>query len=235
LGISLFSFYEFDQEFQVTKKFKVPNSPIAFTIHLNDRMENEIFCLTHGENQLLKLNENFELMKSLTKNDKILFKFSETYENFWDIGSDKNSLYMIDRQSKFIYRLTFDLVPLDKIKIDCNPITINVSEKTICVLDSDYNIYFYDIQTQKLKKVHITFFEFPLKISNINNKFYIISAKNKKIICFNDEATKTEEFSFGDNLKKYIKDDNDGNLVFDNRFLYCSSFHEKCILKFNIL
>ena len=244
-----FAIYKLNENMEVTYKLLVGFKNQFIDIAVNDK--NEIFCLAHiavnQANTMFGLSYNpRRIYKYIFENNDIKLEKYFEGQNIHNISSllipngiscNKNNLYVSDELNDII-KYNFDLKPLEHIKLynDSEGTKgIRVSENTICVFYQK-SIFFWSTDKHKLKRKYYLNLE-ESRLSYISPNFYITSPKQKKIYCFNENENFTmEEIDISEiNIEKeYIKDSNDGYLMYHDRYLFCLSHSQKCILKFEL-
>jgi hypothetical protein len=198
---------------------------VAYTVRQNENMKNEIFGINDLFNRLVKYDDKLR---------PIICYDNKSYGGVisFSISYDENYLYVGDTKYEKIRRFTFDLEPLENIKIACKTNSLAISEKLICVNDNEKGVHFYDKNNHKLIRSLDGSFGI---ISYMHSKFIVPCPKVAKILCFStDDAVCLELIKVRNEIREYIKESNDGCIFSDDSFLYCVSVSKNCILKFKI-
>ena len=148
----------------------------------------------------------------------------------------KNKLFVAYRLNKQIKRFNEDLYFEKSFELDYQPAQIKIANNIACVKPDEKNsLYFYDIETFKLKR---TFNNGLARISQINENFFEYCFDSKKIYCYSEDGELSEIIDISRLGIKNYSDGNfenfkwNGNLVYFNSNLVLSTQKAKKFIKF---
>jgi len=201
----------FDENFNEIKKV---NLGLSFGCTINKT--GDIYVTDCKNNCIYKMDVELNMVKKEGSHGSGDFQFHSPLS----ICFENNFLYICDRLNERIQILNDNLEFVDKIKLQFEPKSIKIIDKTIGICSLN-GTYFYKLDTKQLIK------QYPKivgKINKINSSFYVLSYKtSNKIYCFDHLGSLTEEISIK-SLNQYFSDPCDGSIAVYKKNLIISSY-----------
>ena len=220
---SLSLYNEFLNLLKSVDKIDGKNFKPAAIVSNND---NEIFISDWEEHQIIKIDMNFNKIKSYNS----FGSGDNDLARPWSLSFNNNILYVCDFKNKALKLFDNNLEFTQSVKLNYLPWMMKVSDSTVCInAYVVYNTFFYS----KADYTLVYFYNHQqCRINEINSCFYGYSYKTNEVFCYDDKGLFIESLSLIDQIDETDSHCDDGCIMLFDTGLAISFFKKKMIIKF---
>jgi hypothetical protein len=167
----------YDQRFNILKTVCMINNTAISPRGIAFSKRNELYISDTpymNDHSIHMMDFNLNLIKSFGKSGK------DNREFYFPIGlvCKNDRLYVCDNGNQRIQILSLDLEYVDTLKLTFQPLSIKISDSTVCI-SGDAGTYFYDLKTKELKYKYLEVYG---RVNKIDSIFFVtnrsVSLKN---------------------------------------------------------
>jgi hypothetical protein len=180
----------YDQNFQVLKQTEKLNGKGFFSGSLTLDNESFLYIVDCMHHKIIKTDLDFKAL--------VVVGANKEFDRPCGICAQRDSIYVCDYTNKRIQKLKKSLHLVDMHQLDFEPWYIKANSYTLCVTSTLFEIFFFDLETFRLKNKYDGHNGL---IGRINSNFYEFFALDKIIYCYDSNGSLTEEIQINTDLQ----------------------------------